>query len=137
MAETQYWKELAERLRPILEDKDQDNSQLGTLLRKETPENIALDDECKSEVLAKLDPDLTKDIVKRLNLDQFANLIEDMSVREAADTISQASDRVYCWLPSCRSFQPFQEMWDCKQRRLQFVDWTQAKRILENRPKLC
>ena len=107
MAETPHWKELAEQLRPILEDKDQDNSKLGELLRKESPEDIslvinelqpeevdrifgALNDDCKSDVLSKLDPKLTKEIIERLNLDEFADLVKEMPERDAEDTLSQA-----------------------------------------------
>jgi magnesium transporter len=107
MAETPHWKELAEQLRPVLEDKNQDNSKLGELLRKESPEDIALvinelqprevdrifgalNDDCKSDVLSKLDPKLTKEIIERLNLDEFANLVKEMSERDAEDTLSQA-----------------------------------------------
>lgn len=107
MAETPHWKELAEQLRPILEDKDEDNSRLGELLRKESPEDIALvinelqpeevdrifgalNDNCKSDVLSKLDPKLTKEIIQRLELDEFADLIKEMPERDAEDTLSQA-----------------------------------------------
>jgi magnesium transporter len=107
MAETPHWKELAEQLRPILEDKDQDNSKLGELLRKESPEDIALvinelqpeevdrifgalNDDCKSDVLSKLDPKLTKEIIQRLELDEFEDIVKKMPERDAEDTLSQA-----------------------------------------------
>ena len=109
MAESPHWKELTEQLRPILEDKDQDNAELGKFLREEKAEDIALvinelqpdevdrifgalSNDCKSDVLSKLDPELTKAIIERLDLNEFDHLIGKMPAREAADTISQAPE---------------------------------------------
>ncbi|WP_414476154.1 magnesium transporter [Microvirga sp. M2] len=103
----QDWQELIDRVKPILLQDGEASQLLKQALCEEKAEHVALalenvdsdhacnlfdhlDHDCAAEVLAKSAPELTKQLIERLSVQDFLNLLSRLPRRQAAIVASRA-----------------------------------------------
>lgn len=101
------WKELAGRLKDLLEEKEYAPEDLKQLMSRCDEANMALaleeldtekaiiafgavPESCASKVLSMIAPDRAKKILKHLDVSQFERLIDDMQPKDAAALVADA-----------------------------------------------